>query len=147
MTDQTRDKPRKAEGQGVRCRNPECCNREPTWPLDFMRTTIFWFCSKECVDAVKARMELEYPSSPEGAFHSPDRNGWRSVKNGMPDVDVNVLVYCPADHERGSVVMVWTASYRGGWGGSWEIADGVALSCRNTTEPTHWKPLPDPPEN
>lgn len=145
MTDPTRSKPRKAESRGVRCGNPSCDSKLSPGPLDLLSFSAIWFCSDECVDAVKASLELEYPSSPELAFRYPDKNGWHSVKDSLPDVDVNVLVYCPADHEYGSVVMVWTASLRPGGGVSWEFADGVALSCRNTAEPTHWKPLPTPP--
>jgi hypothetical protein len=57
---------------------------------------------------------------------------WISVKDRLPEQDEEVLVV----DSRGDVAL---QSHDDCWG--WEIA-----GCLPLLEPTHWMPLPDPPQ-
>lgn len=64
-------------------------------------------------------------------------NGWIPVSERLPDISERVLIFCPLlepDEIIGSTLAA---------NGIWECDDGQILG---ETEPTHWMPLPLPPE-
>lgn len=72
---------------------------------------------------------------PDNQPNEPQGDGWIRVKDSLPEPLVTVLVFHP--HDPGGVPRVSIGfHYRiGGW------------LCENfSAEPTHWRPLPEPPE-
>ena len=63
---------------------------------------------------------------------SNNSNGWISVKDGLPEYDVEVLTF-----ETGNYKVNAVSKYTQWW---WDSNEGFE---RN---PTHWQPLPKPPE-
>ena len=64
------------------------------------------------------------------------KSDWRPIETA-PKTTRSILVWCP---ERKNQYMVyWDDRYEGEWR---TVGGGTAL----TEEPTHWHPLPSPPE-
>lgn len=78
-------------------------------------------------------------SMPEGTDTNAGGRGWISVENQLPkEKDGRVLVFYP-DLFREKVKVAQYSEYSD----VWYIGDMCAVS---PTKPTHWMPLPEPPE-
>lgn len=62
---------------------------------------------------------------------------WREIASEMPDADETVLLFAPAADPD-----VWMGYFDGS---EWLTVEGRSLTL-DGTEPTHWMPLPDPPD-
>lgn len=78
-------------------------------------------------------------STPEGADTNVGGRSWISVENRLPkEKDGRVLVFHPDDF-RTKINVAQYSEYSD----MWYIGDMYAVS---PTKPTHWMPLPEPPE-
>jgi hypothetical protein len=67
---------------------------------------------------------------------------WISVSERLPGANERVLIFCPLlEPEEIIGATLLKASLPSG--GAWSCDDGQLLG---ETEPTHWMPLPEPPE-
>lgn len=78
-------------------------------------------------DAVLRAIELAPTIEAE-----PVKQGWISVKDRPPEVEERVLVYSYED----GINFGYFLGYE----------DGFFIDCVYPNEPTHWMPLPEPPE-
>jgi hypothetical protein len=67
---------------------------------------------------------------------------WIHVSERLPDTNVNVLVYIPVSEEK---TFIASLDEGGMWFSSDPTADAYSLG--EDGAPTHWMPLPAPPQN
>lgn len=68
--------------------------------------------------------------------------GWISVKDRLPEEGYRILVYGDFDDEYGNErIGVYLMS------GYWSLNEGVYYKIPRGKNPTHWMPLPEPPES
>jgi len=75
--------------------------------------------------------------------------GWISVKDKLPPVDVPVWIYDPeiggpiiGGRSDGGEGWLWCECYGQHWYDGWQASDFE----QDDITPTHWMPLPDPPD-
>ncbi len=93
-------------------------------------------CKPDIFEATYTR-----PQSEASALATPVPVGWRPIETAPEGKDI--LVYC---RETGECFVVFWALQMETKQGDWVIAranDGTCFICKN---PTHWQPLPAPPQ-
>ena len=70
---------------------------------------------------------------------------WISIEERLPDFNENVLGY-----SLGNITVVYRYNYKA-WNGAeyqcWELAEPGSYAEDGEWTPTHWMPLPEPPNN
>lgn len=76
---------------------------------------------------------------------APDNNGWLPIESAPRD-GTNILVWSPHGeaHGKPSIVAVDWHTYNGE--SDWRIGVGEFGPLALHAPPTHWQPLPEPPE-
>ena len=85
----------------------------------------------------QAAKESNSPEKPDGCNSSNNSNGWISVKDRLPEEDVDVAIGWFS--KTASNKTFWTVDAA-------QLTNKVFSGWRVYPEATHWMPLPKPPE-